>query len=207
MRGWPEHAFPAAEEDRAFLRKEHSIVVPDPASMPFMERLAADSRAIGLHHTSGLSTPQQVFMDLLALTHLVRGADDPHVRQGNDVVRGRCRRLMEALGLEADNAPANARCHSLVDIREVARRRNGAEFAGWFAKNVSDIDCLNDLAGRKGVVLMHGPGFGTPEGLVRIPPANLEEGTASRLRGASASCSTSTGSAHSPGGGGSRMTS
>lgn len=164
------------EEDKAFLRKEYSIVVPDPASMPFMERLAADSRAIGLYHTSGLSTPQQIFMDLLALTHLVRGADDPYVRQSNEVVRRRYRRLMEALGLEADNAPANARYYSLVDIREVARRRNGAEFADWFAKNVGDIDFLNDLAGRKGVVLMHGPSFGTTEGLVRVSLANLEEG-------------------------------
>ena len=39
--------------------------------MPFLDRVVADSRSIGLYHTSGLSTPSQVFMDLLALSHLI----------------------------------------------------------------------------------------------------------------------------------------
>lgn len=30
--------------------------------MGFLDRMVADSRSIGLYHTSGLSTPQQVFM-------------------------------------------------------------------------------------------------------------------------------------------------
>jgi aspartate 4-decarboxylase len=37
----------------------------------------------------------------------------------------------------------------------------------------NSIDFLNDLANRKGVVLMYGPGFSAPDGMVRISLANL----------------------------------
>ena len=37
----------------------------------------------------------------------------------------------------------------------------------------TEIDFLNDLAYRKGVVLMYGPGFSAPDGTVRISLANL----------------------------------
>ena len=39
--------------------------------MSFVDRICADSRSIGLYHTSGLSTPQQIMMVLLSMTHLV----------------------------------------------------------------------------------------------------------------------------------------
>jgi len=58
--------------------------------MPFLDRVVADSRSIGLYHTSGLSTPSQVFMDMLALSHLVyaaRGEEDPYIRLANDTIR------------------------------------------------------------------------------------------------------------------------
>ncbi len=163
------------QADKDFLNKEYSIVVHDPASMPFVERLTADSRSIGLYHTSGLSTPQQVFMDILALTHLVPGKKDPYIEQCNEVVRSRYNRLMQALGLAADNTPANARYYALVELDTVARRHGGDAFGDWFAKNVDEIDFLNDLAGKKGVVLMYGPGFSSPDHMARVSLANLEE--------------------------------
>jgi len=78
------------EADKAYLRKEYSIVNTVPDSMPFLDRVVADSRSIGLYHTSGLSTPSQVFMDMLALSHLVyaaRGEEDPYIRLANDTIR------------------------------------------------------------------------------------------------------------------------
>ena len=39
----------------------------------------------------------------------------------------------------------------------------------------TDIEFLNDLAQKKGVVLMYGPGFSAPEGTVRISLANLNK--------------------------------
>ena len=164
------------EEDRAWLRDEYSIVTADPDGMPFIDRVVADSRSIGLYHTSGLSTPSQVFMDLLALSHLVyagAGEEDPYVRLANDTVRERYLALMDALGLESDDSASNTRYYTLVDIYALAEDRYGPDFLAWLRAEKTQIDLLNDLARRKGVVLMYGPGFNAPEGTVRISLANL----------------------------------
>ena len=164
------------EEDRTYLRDEYAIVTTDPDSMPFLDRVVADSRSIGLYHTSGLSTPSQVFMDLLALSHLIyadTGEEDPYIRMANDVLRERYDTLMDALGLPGDDSPSNSRYYALVDVYALAEARYGAEFVRWLAAEKTEIGFLNDLAGRKGAVLMYGPGFGAPDGTVRISLANL----------------------------------
>ena len=66
------------EADKAYLRKAYSIVNTVPDSMPFLDRVVADSRSIGLYHTSGLSTPSQGSMDMLALSHLVYAPGERH---------------------------------------------------------------------------------------------------------------------------------
>lgn len=164
------------EEDKAYLRDEYSIVTIDPDSMPFLDRVVADSRSIGLYHTSGLSTPSQVFMDLLALSHLVyatRGEEDPYIRQANDTVHERYVALMNALGLTPDESASNAQYYTLIDVYDLVEREYGPEFLRWFKAEKTDVDFLDDLAGRKGVVLMYGPGFNAPEGSVRVSLANL----------------------------------
>lgn len=42
-------------------------------------------------------------------------------------------------------------------------------------KNFSDLDFLNNLATKEGVVLMYGSGFEAPKGCVRISLANLNK--------------------------------
>ena len=161
------------ENDRAFLRSEYSIVSSEPDAMKFLDRVVADSRSIGLYHTSGLSTPSQVFMALMSLTHLVNAEEDPYIRLANETVRARYQALMEALGLPADDSAQNAQYYTLVDVLAVAAQRYNADFAEWLRESRTEIDFLNDLALRKGVVLMYGPGFSAPEGTVRISLANL----------------------------------
>ena len=103
------------DADKEYLRQEYSIVTADPDSMPFLDRVVADSRSIGPYHTSGLSTPSQVFMDMLALSHLVhaaRGEEDPYIRLANDTVHERFEALMKALGLAPDESAANAQYYS-----------------------------------------------------------------------------------------------
>ena len=160
------------EEDKKALEQEYSIAVSDPDDMKFIERLTADSRSIGLYHTSGLSTPSQVFMDLMALSHIAY-EEDEYIKTANDLVNERYTALMNALGLEADESGENARYYVLVDINALIAEKYGEDFEAWKKENVSDIDFLNDLAGKKGVVLMYGPGFDAPEGNVRISLANL----------------------------------
>ena len=164
------------EEDRNYLREEYSIVTASPDKLPFLDRVVADSRSIGLYHTSGLSTPSQVFMDLLALSHLIyvsRGEEDPYIRLANETVRERYAALMEALGLTPDESASNAQYYTLVDVYSLAESRYGAEFVDWLRTEKTQIDFLNDLARRKGVVLMYGPGFSAPGGTVRVSLANL----------------------------------
>ena len=164
------------EEDRAWLRDEYSIVSSDPDNMPFLERVVADSRSIGLYHTSGLSTPNQVFMDLLALSHLIHvdaGEEDPYITLTNQTLHKRYAALMDALGLASDESATYAKYYALVDVYALAETEYGSDFAWWLKTEKTEIDFLNDLAGRKGVVLMYGPGFSAPDGTVRISLANL----------------------------------
>ncbi len=161
------------EEDREFLRDEYAIVTSEPDEMLFIDRVVADSRSIGLYHTSGLSTPSQVFMALMSLTHLVNAEKDPYIRLANETVHARYTALMTALALPADDSAQNAQYYTLVDVLALAESRYGADFAAWLKKSRTEIDFLNDLAGKEGVVLMYGPGFSAPEGTVRISLANL----------------------------------
>jgi len=162
------------QKDKDIVNQEYAIVSTDPSSMPFIERLTADSRSIGLYHTSGLSTPSQVFMDVMALSHLVSAGNDPYIELANNTVSERYHTLMQALGLPTDDAPANARYYTLVDIRSLMTQRYGWDFAVWFSEHMTDLDFLNDLAGKKGVVLMYGPGFDAPDGNVRVSLANID---------------------------------
>ena len=161
------------EEDRLFLQDEYSIVTAKPENMLFLDRVVADSRSIGLYHTSGLSTPSQVFMAMMSLTHLVNAEEDPYIRLANETVHARYTALMNALELPADDSAQNAQYYTLVDVLGIAGNRYGSDFADWLKESRTEIDFLNDLAGRKGVVLMYGPGFSAPEGTVRISLANL----------------------------------
>ena len=161
------------EEDREFLRDEYAIVTSEPDRMLFIDRVVADSRSIGLYHTSGLSTPSQVFMALMSLTHLVNAEEDPYIRLANETVHARYTALMTALALPADDSAQNAQYYTLVDVLALAESRYGADFAAWLKESRTEIDFLNDLAGKEGVVLMYGPGFSAPEGTVRISLANL----------------------------------
>ena len=163
------------EDVKNYLRGEYSIVTDDPDNMPFAERVVADSRSIGLYHTSGLSTPSQIYMDLLALTHLVYENDDPYIKLANNLVSERYKALMETLGLPEDDNDANAKYYTVVNIRSLCEKHYGKDFADWLYKNLTEIDFLNALAQKKGVVLMYGPGFNAPDGTVRISLANLNK--------------------------------
>jgi len=163
------------EDEAAALNDEYDIVTTDPASLKFIDRMTADSRSIGLYHTSGLATPAQVFMDVLSLTHLVNKNDDPYIAQSKQLVNARYEAFMKALGITPDDTRENAQYYTLVDINALIEQRYNKDFANWKKETVSDIDFLNDLAQEKGVVLMYGPGFDAPEGCVRVSLANLNE--------------------------------
>ena len=163
------------EEDKQYLHDEYSIVTEEPEKFPFVERVTADSRSIGLYHTSGLSTPSQVFMDFLALTHLICESDDPYIKLSNDIVKERYEALMKALGLPSDDCEDNARYYTVVDINALTVAKYGQDFSDWLKEYKTELEFLEDLASKEGVVCMYGPGFEAPEGTVRISLANLNK--------------------------------
>jgi len=59
------------EQDLQELDERYSSLTPEPRKIKFIDRLVADSRAVALNHTAGLSTPQQVQMVLFSLFNMM----------------------------------------------------------------------------------------------------------------------------------------
>lgn len=87
-------ALPPGQRDA--LRERYGRVELDPDDMKLIERLCADSSSVALHHTAGLSTPQQVMMTLFSLYCLV-DTEKAYRREAQSLVIRRYRALYEAL--------------------------------------------------------------------------------------------------------------
>ena len=72
------------EVERQLLDKRYGSISQNPESLPFIERLVADSRNVALHHSAGLSTPQQLQMTLFCLACLI-DQDDTYKREAKTV--------------------------------------------------------------------------------------------------------------------------
>ena len=164
------------EKKKKELESDYSIVTFNPSEMGFVERICADSRSIGLYHTSGLSTPQQIMMVLFSMTHLVlENEKDQYIEACKEITAIRYHNLMSTLGLPEDNSDSNAKYYTLIDIYQLAETNYDKNFATWLRNEFEEIDFLLHLAKEDGVVLMEGVGFGATPGTVRISEANLED--------------------------------
>ncbi|HEY0222539.1 bifunctional aspartate transaminase/aspartate 4-decarboxylase [Lactovum miscens] len=156
------------------LRNRYKIVTGDPSDLPFIERLVADSRSVGLYHTAGLSTPQQIMEALFSLSHLVHRYDiDPYFLATVELIDQRYQDLHKALKFPGDDSRENAKYYSLINIYELAEKKFGKDFRRYFSTSFPHNDFLKNLAEKNGVVLMDGSGFGSREGNLRISQANL----------------------------------
>lgn len=166
------------EDDKKALFKRYRHVVLEPDKMKFIDRMVADSRAIGLYHTAGLSTPQQIMLNLFALAHLLNlqndGVNNDHyIKEARELVRKRYDDLHSGLGLKAFDDPTNARYYSLIDVYKLAEQYYDKPFSDWLRNNFEQIDFLMQLSKKNGVVLLDGVGFGTKPGILRVSQANL----------------------------------
>ncbi|MDR0297218.1 MAG: bifunctional aspartate transaminase/aspartate 4-decarboxylase [Streptococcaceae bacterium] len=162
------------ETERQELDTRYEIITKHPRKLPFIERLAADSRSVGLYHTSGLSTPQQIMEVLFSLTHLVmRDREDAYFTACENLVALRYEDLHQALKIQPDESPENAKYYSLINIYHLAETRYDADFRHYLEANFDHLDFLVNLAQKNGVVLMDGMGFGAGDGTLRISQANL----------------------------------
>jgi aspartate 4-decarboxylase len=134
--------------------------------------MVADSRAVGLNHTAGLSTAQQVQMTLFALDGLL-DAGGARKRAARELVRSRFECLYRGAGLEAPDEPLLTRYYATLDVPALARSRYGDAFADWLLASREPIDFVVRLAEERGVVLLDGGGFDAPKMSVRVSLANL----------------------------------
>lgn len=159
---------------KAGLDKRYGSLVPDVRGLKFIDRLVADSRAVALNHTAGLSTPQQVQMVLFSLFALMDESDG-YKAQLKKLIRRREAALYRELGLPPQSDPNAVDYYTLLDLEEIAHNLYGPEFAAWIKQNASAGDLLFRIADETGIVLLPGRGFGTRQPAGRASLANLNE--------------------------------
>ena len=163
-----DHAGLAAAQAR------YGPVSTRPERFKFIDRMVADSRAIGLNHTAGLATPQQVQMTLFALDALLDRKGE-RKRAARAIVRRRFERLFAGAGIAPPGDPLHTHYYVSIDIPALARSRYGDAFADWLLASFEPIDFVVRLAEERGVVLLDGGGFEAPKMSVRISLANLPD--------------------------------
>jgi aspartate 4-decarboxylase len=162
------------EKSKVALDKRYGSLLPDVRSLGFIDRIVADSRAVALNHTAGLSTPQQVQMVLFSLFALMDERDG-YKAELKKLIRRREAALYRELGLPVETDPNAVDYYTLLDLEDVALRTYGPQFAAWVKKNVSPDDLLFRIADETGIVLLPGRGFGTQQPAGRVSLANLNE--------------------------------
>ncbi|MDH4094546.1 MAG: bifunctional aspartate transaminase/aspartate 4-decarboxylase [Betaproteobacteria bacterium] len=145
-----------------------------PERVKLIDRMVADSRAVGMNHTAGLSTPQQVQMALFALDALL-DTDGRRKRATRAVVRERCARLYRGAGLPAPSGALLTHFYATLDVPALARSRHGDTFADWLVREHEPIEFVMRLAEERGIVLLDGGGFEAPRMSVRVSLANLPD--------------------------------
>ena len=139
-----------------------------------IDRLVADSRAVALNHTAGLSTPQQVQMTLFSLFALMDTAD-AYKAEMKRLVRRRLQTLYAAIGLKAEHDPYSAGYYAELTLGGIADQLYSDKFVTWLLDQVMPGELLYRIADEAGVVLMPGGGFGDQAPSARVSLANLNE--------------------------------
>ena len=172
----PDNVFDArlrelGEDTKAVLRKRYESLALDPDKVKFVDRVVADSRLVGLNHTAGLSTPQQIQMALFsAFAYLHRQELQPKLI---DMIHTRLNALWDATGFTLLPDPCRAGYYSEIDLMVWAKKFYGDDFAKYLNDNYEPLDFVIRLANETAVVLLNGDGFDGPKWSVHASLANL----------------------------------
>ena len=158
------------------LRKRYHTVILDPDKMKLIDRMVADSRSVALHHTAGLSTPQQVLMALFSLYCLL-DKEEKYKKAAQYIVAHRLKTLYNAMNMEGPQNKYDAHYYTTIDIPKVAKHKYSEAFAKYLLKHYEPIDFVVKLAEKKSIVLMDGGGFDAPNMSIRVSLANLRNST------------------------------
>ena len=163
-----------SESEKARLQTRYSSLTAEPNELKFIDRLVADSRAVALNHTAGLSTPQQLQMTLFALNGLMDRIGQ-YKTAAKQLIRQRYQTLYRSMGVTAVFEPDDVNYYSLIDLQELGGRLYGADFEAWFIKEDLGTKFLFRLADETGVVLLPGNGFEVVDTSARDSLANLTD--------------------------------
>jgi len=155
-------------------QRYHDISL-DPADIKMIDRMVADSRAVALNHTAGLSTPQQIQMTLFSLLSLM-DKENKYKQTAQEIVRRRYATLLKEHPippLVSLDDPHGAFYYIEIDILRLARLQHGDDFSVWLAANYEPLDIVIRLAQEKEVIAMPGGGFDAPKWSLRLSLANL----------------------------------
>ncbi|MDA2808959.1 bifunctional aspartate transaminase/aspartate 4-decarboxylase [Nocardiopsis suaedae] len=167
------------EEARA-LEERYSSITTDVPGLGFIDRMVADSRAVALNHTAGLSTPQQVQMALFALFDMVSGEVE-YRRPTREILSRRLAALSEGLGVDLPDDPLRAGYYVELDLLHWIGRKWGEDFARWLRTEYEPVDPVLRLAEEDGVIVLNGGGFDGPDWSLRVSMANLDHGAYGRI--------------------------
>lgn len=162
-----------AKEIKA-LNQRYSSLTTQPEKIKLIDRMVADSRAVGLNHTAGLSTPQQVQMVLFALFELM-DVQQQYKSMLKSLIRHRHAALYHHLGVAQPDNENSVDYYTLLDLESISRSLYGDEFAKWVLNTQDPLDILFRVAKDTGVVLLPGKGFGVLHPSGRASLANLYE--------------------------------
>lgn len=162
------------EAEKAILDTRYASLTTTPRSLRLIDRLVADSRAVALNHTAGLSLPQQLQMTLFALGGLMDRKHD-YKNAAKQLLRQRYQTLYQNMGVSMPYEPNDANYYSLIDLQEIGGLLYGKAFKAWFVKSDLGVSFLFRLATETGVVLLPGNGFEVVDTSARISLANLTE--------------------------------
>lgn len=162
------------EEEKADLRQRYGSLSLDPDKIKFIDRMVADSRAVALNHTAGLSTPQQVQMSLFALMCLL-DTGDVYKQKMQSMITDRLEALWKGTGFTLVPDELRTGYYSEIDLMVWGKKIYGDDFCKWLKSNYEPLDAVLRLADRTSVVLLNGSGFDGPDWSVRASLANLDE--------------------------------
>ena len=161
------------EAERAALNQRYASLTLEPESVKFIDRMVAESRAVALNHTAGLSTPQQVQMALFALFALLDDANRYRDRT-QAIIHERFAKLFEGLGVPVVDDPLRVGYYANLDLEAWGKATIGEAFVAYAAAHHDPLEIVMALAKRHGTVLLNGSGFQGPPWAARVSLANLD---------------------------------
>jgi aspartate 4-decarboxylase len=161
-------------DERMELNHRYSPLTLTPQDLKFIDRMVAESRAVALNHTAGLSLPQQLQMALFSLFALLDEGDTYKTRC-RSICQDRLKALSSGLGLELHDDRLRTGYYATLDVEAWAVKNVGKDFMSYVNAHREPLDLVFALAERHGTVLLNGSGFHGPPWSARVSLANLED--------------------------------